>query len=120
MGRSRDRFLLTRLLRSAVKSASLAPYTRGTASSRCKMTHTLCESLNAEDVPRIAPMRNRTRITVGLPEEERTPLAALAQRYDASLPCLTGKAAVEFLARQGADGSQLALDLPLPAWKAKE
>ena len=77
--------------------------------------HSFRKSLNAEDMPRIVAMTNHTRITVGLPDEEHAALAALAERHDVSLSWLTRRAVTEFLARQGGDDSQPALDLPLQA-----
>ena len=90
------------------------------ASSRCKMMHPLRESLSAEDMPKITPMTNRTRITVGLPDEEHAALTALAERHDVSLSWLTRKAVTEFLAHHGWDDSRPALDLPLAGGKGKE
>ena len=84
------------------------------------MMHPICESPNAEEMPKTAPMTNRTRITVGLPDEEHAALTALAERHDVSLSWLTRKAVAEFLARQGENDSQPAFDLPLAGGKGNE
>ena len=62
-------------------------------------------------------MSNRTRITVGLPEEEHAALTALADRYNVSLSWLTRKAVAEILPRQGGYDSQPALGFPLAGGK---
>ena len=64
-------------------------------------------------------LRNATRITVSLPDNEHTALAALAERHDVSLSWLTRKAVVEFLARYERADAQLPLDLSFNGQKGK-
>ena len=58
-------------------------------------------------------LKNRTRITVSLPDRDHAALAAIAERHDVSLSWLARRAVAEFLANHGRDGARPALDLPL-------
>ena len=77
------------------------------------------ELLNIEETPRMPRLRKATRITVSLPDDEHSALAALAERHDVSLSWLTRKAVVEFLERYERADAQLPLDLPFNGQKGK-
>ena len=64
-------------------------------------------------------LRKTTRITVSLPDNEYTALAALAERHDVSLSWLTRRAVVEFLERYERADAQLPLDLSINGQKGK-
>tara|TARA_R110002072_G_scaffold251266_2_gene410118 strand:- start:7659 stop:7868 length:210 start_codon:yes stop_codon:yes gene_type:complete len=64
-------------------------------------------------------LRKATRITVSLPDDEHSALAALAELHDVSLSWLTRKAVVEFLERYEREDEQLPLDLPFNGQKGK-